>query len=83
MSTSVWTARSTSATTWQCGQRSSHPALRDRYGAVKRQLAGDPGMTIDRYVAGKSAVLRDILAVSDLTAEENDEIYERNTRHSG
>ncbi len=40
-------------------------------------------MTIDRYVAGKSAVLRDILAVSDLTAEENDEIYERNTRHSG
>ena len=41
-------------------------------------------MTIDRYVAGKSAVLRDILAVSDLTAEEKEEIYELNTRsHSG
>ncbi|PPB50149.1 GrpB family protein [Arthrobacter pityocampae] len=58
----------------------THPALRDRYGAVKRQLAGDPSMNIHRYVAGKSAVLRDILAVSDLTAEEKDEIYDLNTR---
>lgn len=62
----------------------AHPALRDRYGAVKRQLAGDPSMDIHRYVAGKSAVLQDILAVSDLTAEEKEEIYELNTRsHSG
>ncbi|WP_247826514.1 GrpB family protein [Arthrobacter antioxidans] len=56
------------------------PALRDRYGAVKRQLAGEPDMDIHRYIAGKSAVLQDILAVSDLTPEEKSEIHELNTR---
>jgi hypothetical protein len=58
----------------------AHPALRNRYGAVKQQLAGQPGMDIHRYVAGKSAVLQDILAVSDLTAEEKEQIHELNTR---
>ncbi|WP_052274382.1 GrpB family protein [Arthrobacter sp. L77] len=56
------------------------PALRDRYGAVKRQLAGEPDMDIHRYIAGKSTVLQDILAVSDLTPEERSEIRELNTR---
>ncbi len=50
--------------------------LRDRYGAVKQQLARKPGMTIDRYIAGKSAVLQEILAVSTLTDEERRRILE-------
>ncbi len=58
----------------------AHPALRDRYGAVKLQLASEPDMDIRRYVAGKSAVLQDILAVSGLTPEEKREIYELNMR---
>ncbi len=58
----------------------AHPALRDRYGSVKRQLAAEPDMNIHRYTAGKSAVLQDILAASDLTAEEKRKIYELNTR---
>lgn len=58
----------------------TNPDLRDRYGAVKLQLASDPNMDIRRYIAGKSAVLQDILAISDLTAEEKQEIYELNTR---
>lgn len=58
----------------------AHPALRDRYGAVKLQLASEPDMDIRRYVAGKSEVLQDLLAVSDLTAKEKRDIYELNTR---
>lgn len=57
-----------------------HPALRDRYGAVKQQLASEPGMDIHRYIAGKSAVLQHILALSDLTPEEKEQIHELNTR---
>ena len=58
----------------------AHPALRDQYGSVKRQLAREPNMDIHRYIAGKSDVLQDILAASDLTAEEKRKIYELNTR---
>lgn len=55
------------------------PALRNRYAAVKTGLASDPAMTIERYLAGKSAVLQDVLAASDLTAEEKRQIYALNT----
>ncbi|MGV8912136.1 MAG: GrpB family protein [Rhodoglobus sp.] len=55
------------------------PGLRDRYGAVKLQLASDSTMDIYRYIAGKSAVLQDVLAASDLTADEKQQIYELNT----
>jgi GrpB-like predicted nucleotidyltransferase (UPF0157 family) len=55
-------------------------SLRERYGAVKQQLAAQPGMDIGRYTAGKSAVLQDILAVPDLTDEERKQIHEVNTR---
>lgn len=58
----------------------ANPELRDRYGAVKLELAGDPDMDIRRYVAGKSEVLQDVLAVSDLTPQEKRQIYELNTR---
>ncbi len=58
----------------------ARPDLRERYGAVKLQLASRPDMTIRRYLAGKSAVLQDILAVSDLTAEEKQMIFELNRR---
>lgn len=37
-------------------------------------------MDIDRYLAGKSAVLQDILAVSDLTTAEKHQIQVLNTR---
>lgn len=54
-------------------------ALRDRYAAVKLELAGDPEMDIGRYLAGKSAVLQEVLAVSNLTADEKRLIFELNT----
>ena len=38
--------------------------LRDAYAAVKLALAADPAMDIDTYVAGKSAVLQQVLEVS-------------------
>ncbi len=37
-------------------------------------------MDIHRYIAGRSAVLQDILAVSDLTAEEKQQIHDLNSR---
>lgn len=58
----------------------SDPELRDRHGAVKLELAGNPDMDIRRYIAGKSAVLQDVLAASDLTTDEKQRIYELNTR---
>lgn len=58
----------------------ARPDLRDRYGAVKLQLASEPGMNIHRYLAGKSIILQEILALSDLTAEEKQTILELNTR---
>lgn len=57
----------------------ARPDLRDRYGAVKTALAADPTMDIPRYVAGKSDVLQEVLALSDLTAAEKDELYRLNT----
>lgn len=38
--------------------------LRDAYASVKRALAADPAMDIDTYLAGKSAVLQEVLEVS-------------------
>jgi GrpB-like predicted nucleotidyltransferase (UPF0157 family) len=56
------------------------PQLRDRYARTKLRLAGDPDVDIDRYIAGKSAVLQDILSASDLSADEKRLIFELNTR---
>ncbi len=56
----------------------SDTQLRDRYAAVKRELARQPGIDIVRYVSGKSVVLQDILATSDLTADEKHQVYELN-----
>lgn len=53
--------------------------LRDRYAAIKQRLASDPAMGIDEYLAGKSAVLQDILALSDLTSDEKEQILRLNT----
>ena len=38
--------------------------LRDAYAAVKLALAADPAMDIESYIAGKSAVLQQVLEVS-------------------
>ena len=53
--------------------------LRGRYAAVKLELASDPAMDIDAYLAGKSAVLQEVLALSDLTPDEKDRILRLNT----
>ncbi|REJ04677.1 GrpB family protein [Microbacterium bovistercoris] len=53
--------------------------LRDRYAAVKAELSADPSMDIDRYIAGKSDVLQDVLAVSSLTEDEKRRLYALNT----
>jgi len=55
------------------------PDLRDRYGAVKTALAEDPGLEIGAYLAGKSPVLQEVLAESDLTDAEKDAILRLNT----
>lgn len=52
--------------------------LRAEYAAVKLALAADPDMDIDRYLAGKSAVLQKVLAVSDLTDAERLRIWRLN-----
>lgn len=54
------------------------PDLRDEYAAVKRDLAADPAMHIDTYVARKSAVLQKVLAESNLTEAERLEIWRLN-----
>lgn len=57
----------------------THPDLREAYAAVKRALAADPGMDIDTYVAGKSAVLQQVLEQSgEFTAEELEAIRRLN-----
>ncbi|NMM91578.1 hypothetical protein B2J88_46025 [Rhodococcus sp. SRB_17] len=56
----------------------SHPDLRDAYGAVKRELANDPAMTIDRYIAGKCEVLQTVLDHSELTTDEKLAILQLN-----
>lgn len=57
------------------------PDLRDRYAAVKTELARDPHMDIATYLAGKSSVLQEVLALSDLSEEEKATIYRLNARH--
>lgn len=53
--------------------------LREAYARVKRSLAADPAMDIDTYVAGKSAVLQQVLEASGrLTADELAAIREVN-----
>jgi hypothetical protein len=54
--------------------------LRDEYAAVKLALAADPSMDIDTYIAGKSAVLQEVLAVADLTVEERLQILRLSVR---
>lgn len=56
--------------------------LREEYTEVKLALAADPSMDIEHYIAGKSAVLQKILAESDLTEVEREEIRRLNTRES-
>lgn len=57
----------------------SRDDLRDAYAAVKRALAADPGMDIDTYLAGKSAVLQQVLEASGrMTPEELDAIRRLN-----
>ena len=53
--------------------------LRDAYADVKRALADDPTMDIDTYLAGKSAVLQQVLEASGrMTQEELDAIRRLN-----
>ncbi|MGV8882084.1 MAG: GrpB family protein [Rhodoglobus sp.] len=59
------------------------PDLRERYGAVKMGLAQDPDMDIAAYIAHKSEVLQQVLAVSDLSTDEKSQIFELNTRSQG
>lgn len=57
----------------------SRDDLREAYAAVKRALASDPGMDIDTYLAGKSAVLQEVLEASgELTRSEMVEIRRLN-----
>jgi GrpB-like predicted nucleotidyltransferase (UPF0157 family) len=49
--------------------------LREAYGALKQLLAAQPGIDVATYVAGKSAVLAEVLADSDLTEEERRAIF--------
>ncbi|MFB7892079.1 GrpB family protein [Microbacterium sp. NPDC056044] len=53
--------------------------LRDRYGAIKTELARDPEIDIETYLARKSPVLQEVLALSPLTAEEKHAIFALNT----
>jgi len=55
------------------------PDLRDRYGAVKVELARDPSMDIATYLARKSPVLQEVLALSELTDAEKRAILALNT----
>lgn len=52
--------------------------LRDAYAAIKLELAADPDMDIETYIAGKSRVLQAVLAESDLTPTERQRIWELN-----
>lgn len=57
----------------------ARPELREEYGRIKAELARDVSITIDRYVAGKSAVLQRVLALTDLTAGERAQILRLNS----
>lgn len=53
--------------------------LREAYADVKRRLADDPAMDVDAYLAGKSALLQEVLRASgDLTDAELLEIHRLN-----
>ena len=56
--------------------------LRAAYAAVKLTLAADPTMDIDTYMARKSAVLQRVLAESDLTPDEREQILRLNDPHA-
>ncbi|WP_299928518.1 GrpB family protein [uncultured Nocardioides sp.] len=57
----------------------SRDDLREAYAAVKRALAANPAMDIDTYLAGKSAVLQQVLEASgELTQAELDAIRRLN-----
>ena len=48
----------------------SRADLREAYAAVKRALAAQPDMDIDTYIAGKSAVLQEVLEASGELSDE-------------
>ncbi|CAB4966257.1 unannotated protein [freshwater metagenome] len=48
----------------------SRADLREAYAAAKLALAADPDMDIDTYIAGKSAVLQQVLEASDRFSDE-------------
>jgi GrpB-like predicted nucleotidyltransferase (UPF0157 family) len=50
---------------------------RDAYASVKRALADDPDMDIDTYIAGKSAVLQQVLEASGEFSDEELEAIRR------
>ena len=50
------------------------PDLRDEYAAVKLDLASDPEMDIDTYIARKSRVIQKVLAASGMTEAERTQI---------
>ncbi len=52
--------------------------LRDAYAAAKLDLAADPSMDIDTYIARKSHVLQQVLALSDLSEAERARILRLN-----
>ncbi|WP_370249878.1 GrpB family protein [Nocardioides sp.] len=56
----------------------ARPDLRDAYGAVKLALASEPGLRIEEYLARKSAVVQQALALSGLTVAEREEIWRLN-----
>lgn len=56
----------------------ARPDLRDAYAAVKLGLAADPTIDMETYIAKKSPVLQRILAESDLTDEEKQQIWSLN-----
>lgn len=59
----------------------STPSLRDAYGEIKMRLAAQVGMELDRYVAGKSDVLQQVLRAAPdgmFTEEELREIFNIN-----
>jgi GrpB-like predicted nucleotidyltransferase (UPF0157 family) len=55
----------------------AQPGLRDAYADVKRALAADPGMDIDTYIAGKSAVLQQVLEESGAFSDDELEAIRR------
>ena len=57
----------------------SRPDLREAYASVKRSLAADPATDTAAYLAGKSAVLQEVLAASGrMTRAEMDAIRRLN-----